>query len=95
VNSTLIGTDICTFQGAADGKVFYVTIYNTPESQRLPLEIQGGSEAVSGLGDSAFWAASAGFFVLKGGRILSLQDLTMTAGRDALDALAVKALRNL
>ena len=95
VNSALVGTDTCTFQGAAEGKVFYVTIYNTPQAQRLPLEIQAGSEPVSGLGDSAFWASSAGFFVRTGGRVLGLQDLSMTAGRDALAALAAKALPNM
>lgn len=92
VNSALVGTDICTFQGAADGKIFYLTIYDTAQAQQLPLEIQAGSEAVSGLGDSAFWASSAGFFVRKGDRMLGLQDLTMTAGRDALAALAAKAV---
>ena len=92
VNSALVGTDICTFQGAEDGKVFYVTIFNTPAAQRLPLEIEAGSEHVAGLGDSAFWASSAGFFVRKGGRMLGLQDLSMNAGRDALAALAAQAV---
>jgi len=95
VNSGLVGTDICTFQGEAEGKVVYVTIYNTPQAQRLPLEIQLGSEPVSGLGDSAFWASSAGFFVRTRGRVLGLQDLSMTADRDALAALAAKALPNM
>ena len=95
VNTELVGTDICTFQGEAEGRVFYVTLYNTAQAQRLPLELQAGSEPVAGLGDSAFWASSAGFFVRTGGRVLGLQDPSMNAGRDALAALATKALRNM
>lgn len=95
VNSDVLGTDQCTFQGAQDSNVFYITIYNTPASQQLPLQLEPISEPVAGLGDSAFWAQTAGFFVRKGGRILGLQDPGMSAGKDALAALAAKAVPHL
>jgi hypothetical protein len=91
-DSTLLGTDICAFQGAQDGTGLYVTLYNTPKAQQLYLSIEAGSEQVTGLGDSAFWAESVGLFVKKGGRLLGLHDLTMNAGRDALAALAAQAV---
>ena len=61
----------------------------------MPLQIEVGSEQVAGLGDSAFFASGAGLFVHKGGHLLGLQDLSGNAGRDALAALAAKALPKL
>jgi hypothetical protein len=89
------GTDICTFQGAEDSNVFYVTIYNTPQAQQLPLSLEAGSEPVTSLGDSAFFAAPAGLWVRTGGRVLGLQDPGGSAGQDALAALAAQALPNM
>ena len=88
------GTDICTFQGAQDSNVFYVTIYNTAQAQQLPLSLEAGSDSVTGLGDSAF-SSPAGFFVRTGDRVLGLQDPGGNAGQDALAALAAQALPNM
>ena len=86
------GTNRCTFQGTEAGKIFYLSVFTTADAQKLPLELEATAEPVAGLGDSAFWTPMAGLFVHKGGRILGLQDAALGAGRDAIAALATKAL---
>jgi hypothetical protein len=86
------GTNRCTFQGTEAGKTFYLSVFTTADAQKLPLELEATAEPVAGLGDSAFWTPMAGLFVHKGGRILGLQDAALGAGRDAIAALATKAM---
>ena len=86
------GTNRCTFQGTEAGKIFYLSVFTTADAQKLPLELEAAAEPVAGLGDSAFWTPMAGLFVHKGGRILGLQDAALGAGRDAIAALATKAM---
>ncbi len=94
------GTDaICYYQNADQSQYLIVTLFSSQADMATVLQIEPGSEHVSGLGDDAFWVASAGIlFVRKGDHGLELLDPDSsfgaggTASRDALVTLARAAL---
>jgi hypothetical protein len=70
------GTDaICYYQSADQSQYLIVTLYSSQADMATVLQIEPGGEHVSGLGDDAFWVASAGIlFVRKGDHALELLD---------------------
>ena len=90
---------ICYYQNADQSQYLIVTLYSSQADMATVLQIEPGSEHVSGLGDDAFWVASAGIlFVRKGDHGLELLDPDSSFGaggaasRDALVTLARAAL---
>lgn len=90
---------ICYYQSADQSHYLIVTLFSSQADMATVLQIEPGSEHVSGLGDDAFWVASAGIlFVRKGDRALELLDPDSSFGaggaasRDALVTLARAAL---
>lgn len=94
------GTDaICYYQNADQSRYLIVTLFSSQADMATILQIEPGGEHVSGLGDDAFWVASAGIlFVREGDRALELLDPDSSFGaggaasRDALVTLARAAL---
>ena len=94
------GTDaICYYQSSDQSHYLNVLLYSSQADMATILQIEPGSEHVSGLGDDAFWIESAGIlFVRKGDHGLELLDPDSSfaaggaASRDALVTLARAAL---
>ena len=96
------GTDaICYYQNADQSRYLIVTLFSSQADMVTVLQIEPGGEHVTGLGDDAFWVASAGIlFVRKVDHGLELLDPDSSFGaggaasRDALVTLARAALPN-
>jgi hypothetical protein len=94
------GTDaICYYQNADQSQYLIVTLFSSQADMATILQIEPSGEHVTGVGDDAFWVASAGIlFVRKGDHGLELLDPDSSFGaggaasRDALVALARAAL---
>jgi hypothetical protein len=68
------GGSICTFSAAADPSfVMYVQVYNDKPSMGMMMQVETGSDHLSGMGDDAFWNATLGtVFVERGSRGFSV-----------------------
>ena len=86
---------ICTFSASADASlVLYVQIYNDTTSMGLMMQVEPGSDHLTGMGDDAFWNATLGtVFVRRGDRgfSLGLPSLANLSGSpDAIKSSMVK-----